>query len=171
MPKRGSEPASLPSKRACRVVTKAGQPCRSTSLDADGFCSANRRGANMAELGRRGGRARSRKQEETQGDRLERLTLIAIEELLTGEGNATAKSNATRLVLDRVAAHSTVNMELGRRAVLEEMTAQREAELPAARAKLERLIESRVEARAQERTAELERRAAEAEARLAELTS
>jgi hypothetical protein len=123
----------------------------------------------LVELGRRGGKARGRKQEEP-GDRLERIAHAAIEELLLSSGNATARASAARLVVDKLSAGSPLSMELARRAASEEMTAQIKAEMPATRTKLERLIESRAEARARELTADLERRTVEAEARLAELT-
>lgn len=125
---------------------------------------------DLAELGRKGGKARKRKQEEP-GDRLERLAHAAIEELLVSPGNATARASAARLVVDKLSASSSLSMELARRAAFEEMTAQAQAVLPAARAKLERLIESRAEARARELTVELEKRTVEAEARLAEFTA
>ena len=100
----------------------------------------------MRELGRRGGKARVRKREESASDRLERLTLVAIEQLLTAEGNATAKSAAARLVLDRVASSSSVNLDLAKRAVYAEQRALLEAEMPAVRAKLAILIERRARA-------------------------
>lgn len=124
----------------------------------------------MRELGRLGGQKRGRKREEP-GDRLERLAHAAVGELLVSSGNATARASAARLVLDKLSASSPLSMELARRAASEEMTARLQAEMPAARAKLERLIESRAEARARELTAELEKRAAQAEARLAEFTA
>jgi hypothetical protein len=124
----------------------------------------------MRELGRLGGQKRGRKRDEL-SDRLERLAHVAIGELLVSSGNATARASAARLVLDKLSASSPLSMELARRAASEEMTAQAQAVLPSARAKVERLIESRAEARARELTAELEKRAAQAEARLAEFTA
>jgi len=124
----------------------------------------------MRELGRLGGQKRGRRREEP-GDRLERLAHAAVGELLVSSGNATARASAARLVLDKLSASSPLSMELARRAASEEMTAQMQAGMPAARAKLERLIESRAEARARELTAELEKRTVEAEARLAKFTA
>jgi hypothetical protein len=40
----------------------------------------------LAELGRRGGKVRGRKQPERASDRYERMALKVLEELLTGEG-------------------------------------------------------------------------------------
>jgi hypothetical protein len=60
---------------------------------------------DLAELGRHGGKARGRKQPERASDRYERM---ALEELLTGEGNATAKS---ALCSTGVASNSTLSVE------------------------------------------------------------
>jgi hypothetical protein len=112
----------------------------------------------MAELGRQGGKARGRKRDESASDRLEGLAHAAIEELLTSSGSATARAAAARLVLDKVAASSTGALELAKRALWAEQQAEREMELPAARAKLDRLIESRAqELRDQMTDAELEK--------------
>jgi hypothetical protein len=53
-------------------------------------------------------------------------------------------------VLDKVAASSPYSTELAKRAAAAEMQAQMEAELPFARARLERLIESRARVMAEE---------------------
>jgi len=159
------------SERRCKASNKRGEPCRATIVGAGGYCPAHAAGGrDMRELGRLGGQKRGRKQEEP-GDRLERIAHAAIEELLVSPGNATARASAARLVVDKLSASSSLSMELARRAAFEEMTAQMKAEMPAARAKVERLIESRTEARARELTAELEKRTAQAEARLAEFTA
>jgi hypothetical protein len=63
---------------------------------------------DLAELGRRGGKARGRKQPERASDRYERMALKALEELLTGEGNATAKS---ALCSTGIASNSTLSVE------------------------------------------------------------
>lgn len=98
----------------------------------------------MAELGRKGGQARGRRNEQQASDKLEGLAHAAIEELLTNAGgSATARAAAARLVLDKVAASSPYSAELAKRAALAEVQAQVQTELPFARAKLERLIESR----------------------------
>ena len=156
-------------KATCQATTKQGRPCRKRATQ-DSLCLFHSGKLDLAELGRKGGKARKRKQEEP-GDRLERLAHAAIEELLVSPGNVTARASAARLVVDKLSASSPLSMELARRAAFEEMTAQMKAEMPAARAKLERLIESRADARARELTAELEKRAAEAEARLAEFAA
>jgi hypothetical protein len=57
----------------------------STSLDAEGWCASHRPGANMAELGDRGGKARGRKRDESAGDKLEQLATTALER---GSGKA-----------------------------------------------------------------------------------
>ena len=134
-------------ERRCKASNARGEPCRATIVGADGYCPAHAGGGrDMRELGRRGGKARLRKREESASDRLERLTLVAIEQLLTAEGNATAKSAAARLVLDRVASSSSVNLDLAKRAVYAEQRALMEAEMPTVRAKLAILIERRARA-------------------------
>jgi hypothetical protein len=148
------------SQTTCLATTKQGRRCRKHALE-DGLCLFHSGKLDLVELGRKGGKARGRKQEEP-GDRLERIAFAAIEELLLSSGNATARASAARLVVDKLSASSSLSAELARRAASEDM--------PTVRAKLERLIESRAEARARELTAELERRTAEAEARLAALT-
>lgn len=73
----------------------------------------------------------------------------------------------TRECADKVAGSSTGAIELAKRALWAEQQATRQAELPAARAKLDRLIESRAQARAEEMYAE--RRRLELEAVKAEM--
>jgi phosphomannomutase len=76
------------------------------------------------------------------GDRLEGLAHAALEELLVSSGNATARAAAARLVVDRLSGSSSLSMDdLARRAASEEIRAKMEAEAPALRAKLTRLIE------------------------------
>lgn len=41
--------------RACHSLTKAGEPCRSTTVGADGYCGIHRPGVDPVELGRAGG--------------------------------------------------------------------------------------------------------------------
>jgi hypothetical protein len=107
-----------------------------------GYCAAHR--LDMRELGRRGGRrSRDKKRPEQTSDRLEEPAHQALEELLTSSGNATARQQAARLVLDRLAPNS--DFRCGARAprcVGGDSRAD-EGALPAAGAKLERLIESR----------------------------
>ena len=104
---------------------------------------------DLAELGRRGGKARGKTQEQRPGDKLEELAHTALEELLKDtDGSATARAAAARLVLDKVAASSPYSAELAKRAAGAEMQAQMEAELPSARVRLERLIEARATERA-----------------------
>jgi hypothetical protein len=78
----------------------------------------------LAELGRRGGRARGRKQAVSAGENLEQLAHTAIEKLLTGSGSATAQAAAARLVLDKIAASSQFSAELAKRAASEEIRAR-----------------------------------------------
>jgi hypothetical protein len=135
----------------CKATTKAGNPCRKPAVER-GFCLFHSGKLNLSEQGRRGGKAsgeaRSRKQQPEQaGDRLERIAHAAIEELLQGSGSATARASAARLVLDKIASSSPYSAELARRAASDEIRAQMEAELPAAR-KLVRLIETRAQAKA-----------------------
>jgi hypothetical protein len=93
------------------------------------------------------------------------LAHAALEELLkNADGSATARAAAARFLLDKVAGSSAGALELAKRALWAE---PRQAELPAARAKLDRLIESRAQARAEEMYAE--RRRLELEAVKAEL--
>ena len=105
---------------------------------------------DLVELGRRGGKARGKK-EQRAGDKLEGLTHLALEELLTNAGgSATARAAAARLVLEKLAASSPYSAELAKRAAAAEMQAQSETELPFARARLERLIETRATERAKQ---------------------
>jgi hypothetical protein len=164
--KRESQHASPPAKRACRGVTKAGQPCRSTSIGPDGYCAAHGGKLDLAAAGRQGGKARGKKAERA-GDKLEGLAHAAIEELLTNAGgSATARAAAARLVLDKVAGSTTGAVELAKRALWAEQQAAREQELSLARERLTRLVErevqERFEALTQEQLEELvERRATE----------
>jgi hypothetical protein len=57
---------------------------------------------------------------------------------------------AARLVLDKIAASSPYSAELAKRAVYAEIQAERAAELPAVRARLDRLIEARATVLAEE---------------------
>ena len=133
-----------------------------------GFCVFHSGKLDLAELGRRGGKARGKKSEQHAGDKLESLAHLALEELLTNAGgSATARAAAARLVLDKVAASSPYSAELAKRATAAEMEAQRQAELPFARARLHRLIEARAQARAEE--LHEERRRLELEAVKAEM--
>jgi hypothetical protein len=138
----------------CRATTKAGKPCRKQAV-ADGLCTFHSGKLDLAELGRRGGRARGvGKKEERAGDALEGLAHKAIEKLLTGSGSATAQAAAARLVLDKIAASSPYSTELAKRAVYAEIQAERAAELPAARDRLARLVEREARAMADEMTEE-----------------
>jgi signal recognition particle GTPase len=49
-----------PVERRCKAQTKRGDPCRATVVGADGYCSAHSGRQDMRELGRKGGRGRSR---------------------------------------------------------------------------------------------------------------
>jgi len=124
----------------CKATTKAGAPCRKQAV-ADGLCTFHSGKLDLAELGRRGGQARGKKKAEQAGGKLDELALSALEEMLrSSTGSATARAAAARLVLDR---SPSASEDLIRRTIYAEQQAAREAELPAARAKLERLIESR----------------------------
>jgi hypothetical protein len=80
-------------------------------------------------------------------------------------GSATARAAAARLVLDKVTASSPYSAELAKRAALADMRAQMADALPAARAKLARLMESRAEEKYRERM-KLETDAVKAELRV-----
>ena len=141
-------------KATCKATTKAGRPCRKQAVER-GFCLFHSGKLDLAEQGRRGGKAsgeaRSRKQPPKQpGDRLEGLAYSALEELLASSGNATARAAAARLVIDKLAAHSPLNAELARRAASEAIQQQVRAEMPAVREKLTLLIERRAQTLAQE---------------------
>jgi hypothetical protein len=115
------------------------------------FCLFHSGKLDLAEAGRKGGRARGRKQQfEQPGDRLEGLAHTALEELLASPGNATARAAAARLVIDKLAAHSPLNAELARRAAYEAMQQQMQASMPAVREKLTVLIERKAQALARE---------------------
>jgi hypothetical protein len=138
----------------CKATTKAGRPCRKQAVER-GFCLFHSGKLDLAEQGRRGGKAsgaaRSRKQQPEQpGDRLEGLAHIALEELLASPGNATARAAAARLVIDKMAAHSPFNAELARRAAFEAIQQQMRASMPTVRERLTVLIERRAKALAQE---------------------
>jgi hypothetical protein len=138
----------------CKATTKAGRPCRKQAVER-GFCLFHSGKLDLAEQGRRGGKAsgeaRSRKQRPEQpGDRLEGLAHTALEELLASSGNATARAAAARLVIDKLAAHSPLNAELARRAAYEAMQQQMQAQMPAVREKVTLLIERRAQALARE---------------------
>jgi hypothetical protein len=101
----------------------------------------------MRELGRRGGKARSKKKEPA--DRLEALATTALEELLSS-GSATARVQAAKFALASIGASSTGALKLAKKALAAEYEAERQQAMPAARQKLARLIDARVEARAEE---------------------
>ena len=136
-------------RATCKATTKAGNPCRKLAVE-DGLCTFHSGKLDLAELGRRGGRARGVGKKERAGDALEGLAHQAIEKLLTGSGSATAQAAPARLVLDKIAASSPYSAELAKRAMYAEIQAERAAELPAARARLDRLIEARVTVLAEE---------------------
>jgi len=141
-------------KATCKATTKAGRACRKLAVE-DGFCLFHSGKLDLAEQGRRGGKAsgeaRSRKQQPEQpGDRLEGLAHTALEELLASSGNATARAAAARLVIDKLAAHSPLNAELARRAASEAIQQQMRAQMPAVREKLTLLIERKAQALARE---------------------
>jgi hypothetical protein len=153
-------------KATCRATTKAGARCRKTAVE-DGLCIFHNGRLDLVELGRRGGKARGKKGPRA-GDKLEEQAHAALEELLTNpKASATARAAAARLVLDKVAASSAHSLELAKRALWAEQQALMQQELPLAREKLERLIESRAQARAEELYEE--RRRLELEAVKAEL--
>ena len=134
----------------CKATTKAGRPCRKQAVER-GFCVFHSGKLDPAEAGRKGGRARGRKQHfEQPGDRLEGLAHTALEELLASSGNATARAAAARLVIDKLAAHSPLNAELARRAASEAIRQQMQAQMPAVREKLTVLVERRAQALARE---------------------
>jgi hypothetical protein len=138
----------------CKATTKAGRPCRKLAVE-DGFCLFHSGKLDLAEQGRRGGKAsgeaRSRKQQpERPGDRLEGLAHTALEELLASSGNATARAAAARLVIDKLAAHSPLNAELAHRAASEAIRQQMEADMPRVREKVSLLLERKAQALARE---------------------
>jgi hypothetical protein len=126
----------------CKATTKAGAPCRKPAVE-NGLCLFHSGRLDLAELGRRGGRARGKKQPQQTSDRLEGLALEAIEEMLVTGGNATARARAIGFVLDRVSVNSTFAVEAARRALYEEQQAELKAALPDMRAKLAELIDRR----------------------------
>ena len=155
-----SHPEASP-KANCRATTKAGAPCRKQAV-ADGLCTFHSGAIDLAEAGRKGGRARGKKQEPA--DRLEALATTALEELLSS-GSATARVQAAKFALDRLTANSPAGLEVAKRALWLDQQAERALELPATREKLARLVERDAQARAEaitaERIAELVERKAE----------
>jgi hypothetical protein len=149
-----NDPAEANPQPTCKATTKAGRPCRKQAVER-GFCLFHSGKLDLAEQGRRGGKAsgeaRSRKQQPEQpGDRLEGLAYTALEELLASSGNATARAAAARLVIDKLAAHSPLNAELAHRAASEAIRQQMQAQMPAVREKVTLLIERRAQALARE---------------------
>jgi hypothetical protein len=60
-------------ERRYKGTNSMGQPCRAPMVGDDGWCSAHRPGANMAELGRRGGQASVKAREKTEQHARDRL--------------------------------------------------------------------------------------------------
>jgi hypothetical protein len=56
MGKRGYSTLKRQVERRCKATNKAGQPCRSTSVDSSGYCAAHGGKVDMRELGSKGGR-------------------------------------------------------------------------------------------------------------------
>jgi hypothetical protein len=95
-------------------------------------------------------KARGRKQPERASDRYERMALKALEESPHGEGNATAKSAAARLVLDRGRLELDALGGARPPRLHEEQQAQLNAALPATRERPTVLIERRAGTLAEE---------------------
>jgi hypothetical protein len=92
-------------------------------------------------------------------------------ELLQSGGSATAKSQAAKYVIDRLSVNSPLSADLARRAVYAEIGAESALALPAARARLDRLIEARATVLAEEMYEERKRLETEAvKAELADTT-
>jgi hypothetical protein len=142
-----SHPEASP-QATCRATTKAGAPCRKQAV-ADGFCTFHSGQLDLAELGRKGGRARGRKRDESAGDKLEARAYTALDELLSS-GSATARVQAAKYALDRLTANSPTGLEAAKKALWLDQQAERQLALPAARAKLDRLIEARANMLAEE---------------------
>jgi hypothetical protein len=105
----------------------------------------------MAELGARGGRARGARKSEQAGDKLEQLATSALEELLQSSGSsATARVAAAKFALASIGDSSGSAVKLAKKALAAEYEAERQADLPAARARLDRLIEARATVLAEE---------------------
>ena len=136
--------AEASSQDACRATTKAGAPCRKLAI-VDGLCVFHSGTIDLVEAGRRGGEARGRKQKEHASDQLEARAYAALGELLDS-GSATARTQAVRYTLDRLTANSPAGLEAAKKA----LWLDTQQEMPAARAKLARLIESRARVMAEE---------------------
>lgn len=133
---------------ACRATTKLGRPCKKPAVER-GFCLVHCGRLDLAEFGRRGGRARGRKQKEHASDQLEARAYTALGELLDS-GSATARTQAVRYTLDRLTANSPAGLEAAKKVLWLDMQQQTQQQMPAARAKLARLIESRARVMAEE---------------------
>ena len=144
----------------CKATTKLGRPCRKQAVDR-GLCVFHSGKLDMSAIGKRGGLARGRTKEEHASDQLEARAYAALDELLSS-GSATARVAATRFALDRLTANSPAGLEAAKRALWLDQQAEREQELPAAREKLERLIEGRARVMAEEMHAGCVRRDLEA---------
>jgi hypothetical protein len=113
-------------KATCRATTRAGKPCRKQAV-ADGLCTFHSGAIDLAEAGRKGGRARGARKPEQRGDQLESLAHTALEEMLrSSSGSATARAAAVRIALSSAAPYGA---ELGKKAAVAELQARMEDEL------------------------------------------
>jgi hypothetical protein len=150
----------------CTATTAAGKPCRKQAVER-GLCTFHSGAVDLAAAGRKGGQARGKKQPQETSARLEEKALGALEGLLGADASPTAQSKAIALVLDRVSPSSSFAIEAARKALHAESEARMKAELPFARERLARLIESRATEKAKEM--HKEQRRLEVEAVRAEL--
>jgi truncated hemoglobin YjbI len=98
----------------------------------------------MRELGRRGGQARAKKAEpQDRGERLRELAWQALEELLASDTAPTAKVKAATELLDRL----EPLLKRDQAEMRKQVAAEFEAVTASARAKLDRMLASRIEAR------------------------
>src|SRR4029450_1558317 len=72
---RSDKPRRTNPRAMCTATTKAGRPCRKRAVD-DGLCLFHSGKLDLAELGRRGGKARGRRKEQGAAE-LEQLARFA----------------------------------------------------------------------------------------------
>jgi hypothetical protein len=127
----------------CSATTKQGARCKKPAVER-GFCVFHSGRLDLAELGRKGGQARAKKAEpQDRSERLRDLAWGALEELLASNAAATAKVRAATELLDRLEPLLTRDEADIRKRI----AAEYEAIGASARAKLDRLLSARMEAR------------------------
>ncbi len=136
-------------KRQCKGTNSTGQPCRAPTVGDDGWCPAHRPGSSMAELGRRGGKARqagaaaklpAAERESLRAHLRERLdhgTVLAAVERALGGGNESARVAAVKFLADLELYRESDRSE---RELRDKIAAEAKAHAAAGQHKLEQLV-------------------------------